>query len=279
MGLVKKDDGWRMPDELWAKLELLLPARPAHPLGCHNPRVPDRQAMDAILLVLRTGMQWGALQATGLCHPSSAYRRFREWLAAGVFREFWRLGLLAYDGLAGINWSWLALDGAMGKAPLGGGKNRPQPHGQGEDGHQEKPADGLAGRPPSASWPVAPTRTTSNWHAPRSSPFQFPGPRPLKRHGSTSGWTEAMTTMRCDGWPRSSASRYTCLDVVTGRARRRATLVRRHGGGWSSAGTPGSTASVACWCAGRSARTLTSGCCTLPWASSLGSTRSYRNKL
>jgi len=33
----------------------LLPARPAHPLGCHNPRVPDRDAADAILLVLRTG--------------------------------------------------------------------------------------------------------------------------------------------------------------------------------------------------------------------------------
>jgi hypothetical protein len=35
----------------------LLPLRPAHPLGCHNPRMSDRDAMDAILLVLRTGMQ------------------------------------------------------------------------------------------------------------------------------------------------------------------------------------------------------------------------------
>jgi transposase len=148
MGLVKQDDGWRMPDELWAKLEPLLPPRPEHPLGCHNPRVPDRQAMDAILLVLRTGMQWGALKATGICHPSSAYRRFREWAEAGAFREFWRLGLLAYDALAGIDWSWLALDGAMGKAPLGGEKNRPQSHRQRQEGHQEEPADGLTGRPP-----------------------------------------------------------------------------------------------------------------------------------
>lgn len=29
--------------------------------------------MDAILLVLLTGMQWEALKATGICHPSSAY--------------------------------------------------------------------------------------------------------------------------------------------------------------------------------------------------------------
>ena len=67
MGLVVKDDGWRIPDRVWERIEPLLPERPAHPLGCHNPRVPDRDAMDAILLVLRTGMQWNALDATGIC--------------------------------------------------------------------------------------------------------------------------------------------------------------------------------------------------------------------
>ncbi len=54
--------------------------------------------------------------------PSSAYRRFREWIDAGVFDEFWRQGLLAYDALLGIDWSWMAVKGAMTKAPLGGGK-------------------------------------------------------------------------------------------------------------------------------------------------------------
>jgi hypothetical protein len=50
-----RDDGWRLPDALWARMEPLLPPRPKHPLGCHNPRVPDRAAMDAIFFVLRTG--------------------------------------------------------------------------------------------------------------------------------------------------------------------------------------------------------------------------------
>ena len=59
-----RDDGWRLPDQLWAKMEPLLPPRPKHPLGCHNPRVPDRAAMDAIFFVLRTGCQWNALNAT-----------------------------------------------------------------------------------------------------------------------------------------------------------------------------------------------------------------------
>ena len=58
-----RDDGWRLPDELWTRMEPLRPPRPKHPLGCHTPRVPDRQAMDAIFFVLRTGCQGNALNA------------------------------------------------------------------------------------------------------------------------------------------------------------------------------------------------------------------------
>src|SRR5437867_140253 len=103
-----------MPDWLWERIGPLLPPSPPHPLGCHRPPVPDRDAMDAILLVLRTGMQWNALNATGICSSSSAHRRFQEWEQAGVFHEIWRQGLLAYDAAVGIDWEWLAADGAMG---------------------------------------------------------------------------------------------------------------------------------------------------------------------
>jgi hypothetical protein len=51
MGVVMSDDGWRMSDWLWERVDQLLPARPADPLGCHNPCVPGRDATDAILLV------------------------------------------------------------------------------------------------------------------------------------------------------------------------------------------------------------------------------------
>ena len=127
MGLVARDDGWRIPDETWERMESLLPPRPRHPLGCHNPRVADRDAMNAILLVLRTGMQWNALNATGICSSSSAHRRFQEWAQAGVFEEFWRQGLCAYDELNGIEWEWLSCDGLIGKAPLGGEETGPNP--------------------------------------------------------------------------------------------------------------------------------------------------------
>ena len=138
MGLVGSDDGWRMPDWLWAEVEPLLPPRPPHPLGCHNPRVPDRLAMNAILLVLRTGMQWNALSAAGICGCSSAYRRFREWTDAGVFLELWRRGLLAYDDKHGIEWEWLAMDGALGKAALGGELTGPNPTDRAKKGRSDR---------------------------------------------------------------------------------------------------------------------------------------------
>ena len=126
---VKKNQ-YAVSDELWAKIELLLPKHPnTHRFGGGRPRVPDRQAMDAILFVLRTGCQWNALSATGICSSSTAHLRFQEWTVAGVFLEIWKQGLLEYDELHGLDWKWQAMDGAMTKAPLGGGKNRPKPHG------------------------------------------------------------------------------------------------------------------------------------------------------
>ena len=113
---------WRIPDELWERIVPLLPPRKPHPLGCHRPRVEDRKAMDAIFFVLRTGCQWNALHETGICSSSSAHRRFQEWTEAGVFLGLRKSGLVAYEALKGIDWEWLAMDGVMTKAPLGGGK-------------------------------------------------------------------------------------------------------------------------------------------------------------
>jgi transposase len=145
----------------------LLPARPAHPLGCHNPRVPDRDAMDAILLVLRTGMQWNALNATGICSSSSAHRRFQEWVEAGVFEEFWRQGLLAYDRLQGIEWKWLSCDGAMGKAPLGGAATGPNPTDRAKKG-RSAPSSAKVAASRSGSRSRARPSTTSSSCARRS---------------------------------------------------------------------------------------------------------------
>ena len=92
--------------------------------------------MDAIYFVLRTGCQWNALNATGICSSSSAHRRFQEWAEADVFVALWEQGLVDYNALQGIAWAWLAMDGAMTKAPLGGGKGGQESDGPREDWHQ-----------------------------------------------------------------------------------------------------------------------------------------------
>jgi len=159
MGLVDRDDGWRISDWLWERIEPLLPAPPEHPLGCHRPRVANRAAMNAIFLVLRTGMQWNALNATGVCHSSSAHRRFQEWTRAGVFHEIWRQGLLAYDEQVGIDWSFLAADGAMTKAPLGGAATGANPTDRAKRGPRDRFSARLRASP-SASRTTAPTVMT-----------------------------------------------------------------------------------------------------------------------
>lgn len=120
-------------DELWAKIEPLLPRDiNKHRFGGGRPRRPDREVMDAIFFVLRTGCQWNALNRASSCSSSTAHLRFQQWRAAGVFQKLWALSLEEYDELKGLDWTWQSMDGAMTKAPLGGEKNRSQPHGQGK---------------------------------------------------------------------------------------------------------------------------------------------------
>jgi transposase len=120
---VHKD--YLIPDALWNEIQPLLPKHVTHhPLGCQRKRVDDRSALNAIFFVLKTGCQWNALNASGICSSSSAHRRFQEWNKAGVFKKLWKKCLGKYDELQGIDWSFCSMDGTMGKAPLAGEKKR-----------------------------------------------------------------------------------------------------------------------------------------------------------
>lgn len=134
---------WRIPDDLWEAIRDLLPQhKNTHRFGGGRPRTPDRVCMDAIFFVLRTGCQWKALDATKFCPGSTAHDRFQEWIRAGVFLQMWEVGLLAYDEMQGIDWSWLSMDGCMTKAPLGGEKDRQKPHRSRQERGQTQPVGG-----------------------------------------------------------------------------------------------------------------------------------------
>ena len=106
----------------------------ADPPACEHPSVrrrsapsSDRTCANGIFYVLRTGCQWKALDAIGICSGSTAHLRFQQWVAAGVLQELRRVGLERYDELKGLDWSWLSMDGAITKSPLAGGKPAPSP--------------------------------------------------------------------------------------------------------------------------------------------------------
>jgi transposase len=46
----------------------------------------------------------------------------------------WQAGIEQFDELCEIDWDWLAMDGAMSKAPLGGEKTGPNPTDRGKSG-------------------------------------------------------------------------------------------------------------------------------------------------
>jgi len=137
---------WRAPEELWERVEPLLPKYRCSQQG-GRPRVDRRRVFDGILYVLRTGCQWKAAPSE-FGSPSTLHRYFQEWTQKGVFFRLWKEALREYDELQGIDWGWQSLDGAMTKAPLGGGKNGAQPDGPRQIRNQAFPSYGWRRRSP-----------------------------------------------------------------------------------------------------------------------------------
>lgn len=113
---------FRLPDEVWQQVQRAILPEPPKPKG-GRPRMDNRQALDAIFYVLRTGCHWKALPRS-LGAASTVHDRFQLWVKQGVFERMWELGLEQYAQEVGIEWEWMAMDGAMVKAPLGGKSNR-----------------------------------------------------------------------------------------------------------------------------------------------------------
>ena len=116
-------------DAMWAAAEPRLPVRgDDHPLGCHNPRIPDRVCFEGIVIRLVTGCSWVTVERLMGHRVSDTTLRARrdEWVAAGVFDALMVEALAAWDRIVGLDLSEAAVDGSTHKAPCGGdgtGKN------------------------------------------------------------------------------------------------------------------------------------------------------------
>jgi putative transposase len=114
-----------IPDEVWERLKVWLPARPIHRKG-GRPRNDDRRVMSGIVYRLKTGCQWDAIPRE-FGSGNTCYDRFREWQAAGVFHMLHVEMVLFYDQQVGVDLTWCSMDSATVKAPKGGTSPAPVP--------------------------------------------------------------------------------------------------------------------------------------------------------
>ena len=109
---------WRVNDQLWEIIESIREELDP-PAATGRPRTGQREALDGIIYVMRTGGQWNQLpQQFG--DDSSVHRTMQRWIAKGVFQRVWAILIENCEELGGVNWDWQSADGAMGKARFGG---------------------------------------------------------------------------------------------------------------------------------------------------------------
>jgi transposase len=137
-------------DAIWAAIEPILPTlTDAHPLGCHNPRVPDRVCFRGIVIRLVTGASWVDIEAMMDFVVSDTTLRARrdEWIAAGVFNHLEVEARAGYDRILQLDLDVVAVDGSMHKAPCGGEGTGPSPVDRGKLGWKWSVASERAGIP------------------------------------------------------------------------------------------------------------------------------------
>ena len=110
-----------LTDQLWARLEPLIPVRQRRFRYPGRHRVDDRAALEGILYVARTGVGWNKLP-TKLFGASGAtcWRRLAEWQEAGVWQQLHEtlLGELRSKGL--LELSHVLVDSSHLRAFKGG---------------------------------------------------------------------------------------------------------------------------------------------------------------
>jgi transposase len=123
-------------DAVWQSFAAYLPKRghTNHPLGCHRPRISDRDCFEAILFRLVTGCSWDVAGRLGKGGETTLRRRRDEWVAAGAFQHLVEEAINAFDKVIGLDLSEVSVDGSLHKAPMGGEGTGPNPTDRGKTG-------------------------------------------------------------------------------------------------------------------------------------------------
>ena len=110
-------------EPLWDQFAALLPGRlvydPAHPLGCHKPRIADRIIFEKLIQVLRFGCSYASI-ADCSCGATTIRERRDEWIKAGIFGRMKQIARESYDRIVGLVLEDLRLTDASPRPPAAG---------------------------------------------------------------------------------------------------------------------------------------------------------------
>jgi putative transposase len=105
----------RLKDVLWERVAPLLPVK----LGKGRKPENDRECLEALLFLLRTGAQYSELPKE---YPpkSTVHDAYKRWCQTGVWQRLLEILLTELDDTQGLCWEWLSADSSSVKSPLGG---------------------------------------------------------------------------------------------------------------------------------------------------------------
>jgi transposase len=106
-------------DELWDAIQPLVPPFKVLKKQGRRP-VSDRVAFNAIVFVLVTGIAWRHLPRELGCSGVTAWRRLRDWQAAGVWERLHTTLLHRLNAAGSIDWSTSVADSSHIRALQGG---------------------------------------------------------------------------------------------------------------------------------------------------------------
>jgi hypothetical protein len=124
-------------EPVWEQFSVLLPAHPvvapAHPLGCHRRRIPDRIVFDHVVAALVHGSGYERIATPG-CSDRTIRRRLQSWATVGITVDRLQGILRQYDRVIGVDLANVAVDGCITKAPCGGETAGKRPVDRGKQG-------------------------------------------------------------------------------------------------------------------------------------------------
>ena len=124
--------GMRLSDRQWELIQDLFPEPKQRRDGRGQPWASNRQCVEGILWVLRTGARWRDLPAE---YPSGVTCwRLRQWEDEGVWLEAWQQLLAALNHQRLLEWDETFLDGSFVSAKKGALLSKKPSTGRGQSG-------------------------------------------------------------------------------------------------------------------------------------------------